>query len=116
MSYVVLRYSHIVLYLTTTPYDFTGIKRGLVSKMKLKKIGIALGVASLAGIISACNDGEASTKDETGSAASAPLPVEIVMPVKAEIFATYHTTTTLVVRCRCARAGPGRGRGCPDSC
>ena len=68
----------------------------MVSNMNLRKIGIALVVASLAGTISACNVGKASTKDENGSAVSAPLPVEIVMPVKAEIFATYHTTTTLV--------------------
>jgi membrane fusion protein (multidrug efflux system) len=67
----------------------------MVRKMHLRKINIAALSASLAGILSACGVGEASTADEFTSAITAPLPVEVVMPVRAEIFATYKTTTTI---------------------
>jgi membrane fusion protein (multidrug efflux system) len=51
--------------------------------------------ASVTLALSACGVGEARIAATNDQAALAPLPVEISMPVKADIFATYHTTTTI---------------------
>ena len=67
----------------------------MVERDSLKRAGIAsLGIL-VAITVSACGVGEASTPAETNVPVTAPLPVEVVSPVKAEINATYRTTTTL---------------------
>jgi membrane fusion protein (multidrug efflux system) len=66
-----------------------------VERDYLKRAIIATLAATGAMLVSACGVGEASTADEIIETASTPLPVEVVSPVKAEIYATYHTTTTL---------------------
>jgi len=63
--------------------------------MNYRKTGIAILASAAAGLVTACGVGEASTADEIEQAVVTPLPVEVVMPVKAEIFATYHATTTI---------------------
>ena len=65
----------------------------MVERDKLKRVATAMLVAGAAMFASACGVGEASTAEEP--MAPAPLPVEVVSPVKAEIQATYLTTTTL---------------------
>lgn len=69
--------------------------RTMVERNSLKRAGIAsLGIL-MAMITAACGVGEASTPVASNESAAAPLPVEVVSPTKAEINATYHTTTTL---------------------
>ena len=63
--------------------------------LDLKKVFIAALATTAAGLVSACGVGQASATDESEQAVSTPLPVEVVLPMKAEIFATYHTTTTI---------------------
>jgi len=63
--------------------------------LNLKKVFIAALAGMAAWLVSACGVGQASATDEAEQAVSAPLPVEVVLPMKAEIFATYHTTTTI---------------------
>ncbi len=63
--------------------------------MKLKKIAVAALSASFTLALSACGVGEARIAATDDSTAPPPLPVEISMPVRADIFATYHTTTTI---------------------
>jgi len=84
-----------VLYFTTTPNDLTETGGILVSRMNYRKTGIAILASAAAGLVTACGTGEASTAEETEQAIVTPLPVEVVLPVRAEIFATYHTTTTI---------------------
>jgi membrane fusion protein (multidrug efflux system) len=67
----------------------------MVERNFLKRAGIASLGIWVAAMISACGVGEASTPAGANGPAAAPLPVEVVTPVKAEINATYHTTTTL---------------------
>lgn len=63
--------------------------------MNYRKTAIAILASAVAGLVTACGTGEASTAEETEQAIVTPLPVEVVLPVRAEIFATYHTTTTI---------------------
>jgi membrane fusion protein (multidrug efflux system) len=67
----------------------------MVNGLDLRKVFIAAAAFAVAGLLSACGVGQASTATETERAVSAPLPVEVALPKKAEIFATYHTTATL---------------------
>ena len=88
-----LRYSCIVLYFTTTPYNLR--EAAVVQRDALKRVIIATLAAAGAMLVTACGVGEASTAGEDVESAGAPLPVEVVTPEKTEIRATYHTTTTL---------------------
>ena len=63
--------------------------------MRLKNTGVAALAATLTSILTACGVGEAKIAPVDEQATVAPLPVEISAPVKADIFATYHTTTTI---------------------
>ena len=63
--------------------------------MRLKNIGVAALAATLTSILTACGVGEAKIAAADEQAIVTPLPVEISSPVKADIFATYHTTTTI---------------------
>lgn len=63
--------------------------------MRTENIAIAILAATAALQLGACGIGEASIKKAGGDGAATPLPVEVSLPAKADIFATYHTTTTL---------------------
>ena len=63
--------------------------------MSLKKIALAALAASATLALTACDVGEAKIASTDEQAAVTPLPVEVSSPVKADIFATYHTTTTI---------------------
>ena len=63
--------------------------------MKLKTLTTLLLVSATAFTVTACGVGEARVAATEVSDAQAPLPVEVVTPVKTDIFATYHTTTSL---------------------
>jgi len=66
------------------------------SDSKISKTSAMIVMASLAAIVSACGVGEASPgPDALNQANATPLPVEVIQPRKADIFATYHATTTL---------------------
>ncbi len=67
----------------------------MTNHLDLNKLFIAALATTAAMLVSACGVGQASATAETEQALSAPLPVEIVRPMKAEIFATYRTTTTI---------------------
>ncbi len=63
--------------------------------MSLEKIAIAALAATLTLALSGCGVGEAKPTTTDNQAAITLLPVEISLPTKADIFATYHTTTTI---------------------
>jgi membrane fusion protein (multidrug efflux system) len=63
--------------------------------MSLKKIASAALAATLTLILSACGLGEASVASPQVQETVTPLPVEVTSPVTADVFATYHTTTTI---------------------
>jgi membrane fusion protein (multidrug efflux system) len=63
--------------------------------MSLKKIASAALAATLTLILSACGLGEARVASPEVQETVTPLPVELASPVTADIFATYHTTTTI---------------------
>jgi len=67
----------------------------MTNKLDLNKVFIAALATTAAGLVTACGVGQASATDDTEQAVSMPLPVEVVLPMKAEIFATYHTTATI---------------------
>jgi membrane fusion protein (multidrug efflux system) len=67
----------------------------MVERNLLKRVGTASLAIAATVLVAACGVGEASTSGAAIENAAAPLPVEVVMPVKAEIFAIYHSTTTL---------------------
>jgi membrane fusion protein (multidrug efflux system) len=50
-----------------------------------------LGTAALPG----CGTGEASVTNEADVRAATPVPVEVSMPVRADIYANYHATATI---------------------
>jgi len=63
--------------------------------MNLKNTAIALLTAIVALTLTACGVGEAKITSAEDQANVTPLPVEVTSPTKADIFATYHTTTTI---------------------
>ena len=63
--------------------------------MRIGVIAITLSAATVALQLGACGVGEASTATVDEQEAATPLPVEVSLPVKADIFATYRTTATL---------------------
>lgn len=63
--------------------------------MKLKNHAIAALAATSTLFLSACGAGKANVAVTDEQTTLAPLPVEIASPVKADIFATYHTTTSI---------------------
>ena len=67
----------------------------MANTLDLNKLFIAALASSAAMLVSACGVGQASATDEPEQTVSAPLPVEVVRPMKAEMYATYRTTTTI---------------------
>lgn len=62
--------------------------------MKFSNLGLAATAALLTTVLSGCGVGEAKNNADE-PAASTSLSVAVVMPQKLEIFATYHTTSTI---------------------
>ncbi|MDH3351935.1 MAG: efflux RND transporter periplasmic adaptor subunit [Gammaproteobacteria bacterium] len=58
-----------------------------------KPINTAVAVISLAAL-SGCGIGQASNTEEVP--ATTPVPVEVTLPVRGDIYATYHATTTII--------------------
>jgi len=63
--------------------------------MNLKRLGLLAAAAVMTASLSACGVGEAKVADPAEAAAATPLPVKVSAPLTADIFATYHTTTTI---------------------
>jgi membrane fusion protein (multidrug efflux system) len=63
--------------------------------MKAPNLLIAVLALSSIAIIPGCGTGEASINDEAEVRAATPVPVEVTIPVRADIFATYHATSTI---------------------
>lgn len=63
--------------------------------MRIENIVSAGSAATLAVMLAACGVGEASVATTGKPEAATPLPVEVSLPVKGAIAATYRTTTTL---------------------
>jgi len=63
--------------------------------MKAPKSLLAVLALSSIAVIPGCGTGEASITDEAEVRAATPVPVEIAIPVRANIFATYHATSTI---------------------
>ena len=63
----------------------------------MKAITPIVAVVALSGIaaLPGCGIGEASSAGADQVRAATPLPVEVVYPVRADIYATYHATTTI---------------------
>jgi len=60
--------------------------------MRTARLIIAASILSSITLLQACGVGEAST-DETQAAM--PVPVEVAYPVRKDVYATYHATTTI---------------------
>jgi len=54
----------------------------------------ALALSSIA-VLPGCGTGEASNTDAEEIRAATPVPVEVAIPARADIYATYHATTTI---------------------
>ncbi len=63
----------------------------------MKALTPIVAVVALSGIaaLPGCGVGEARTSDVSEVRAATPVPVEVTYPVRADIFATYHATTTI---------------------
>jgi len=61
----------------------------------IKKAGISISLAALAAAVSACGVGEAKVAEVAEADRAAPLPVEIALPEREDMFAIYSTTGTL---------------------
>jgi membrane fusion protein (multidrug efflux system) len=59
-----------------------------------KQIIAAIVLSSLA-LLQACGVGEASHPSDSDTRAAMPVPVEVAYPIRKDIFATYHATTTI---------------------
>jgi len=66
-----------------------------MKQMNLRKLFLATLLASGAGLVVACGSGEASMATGIAATTGAPLPVEVVAPMKTAIQATYHTAATI---------------------
>jgi len=85
-----LRYTELVLYFTTTPTHYQ-----MLNDMKpIQSIFAALALSSFA-VLPGCGIGQASVTDAEETRAATPVPVEIAIPVRADIYATYHATATI---------------------
>ena len=67
----------------------------MTHSLDLNKLFIAALATGSAMLVSACGVGQASATEEAAQTVSAPLPVEVVRPMRAEMHATYRTTTTI---------------------
>ena len=86
-----MRYSELVLYFTITP-----ILTLTANTMNPQKLIIAtLMLALTAALVSGCGTGEASVATNEEIRAATPVPVEVAMPARADVFATYEATTTI---------------------
>lgn len=56
---------------------------------------VTLMLALTAALLSGCGTGEASVASNEEIGAATPVPVEIAIPARADIFATYDATTTI---------------------
>lgn len=65
----------------------------MVTNRDSGSVRLAALLAASAALVSACGVGQADTTGD--EAAVTPLPVEVVLPVRTGIQATYHTTATL---------------------
>ena len=63
--------------------------------MKSNNLIIAALVLSSIVTLPGCGIGEASVADTAEVRAATPIPVEVTFPVRADIYATYHATTTI---------------------
>jgi membrane fusion protein (multidrug efflux system) len=63
----------------------------------MKTLNSKLAVLALTGIavLPGCGTGEASVADEAQVRAATPVPVEVTMPERGDIFAMYHATSTI---------------------
>ena len=60
----------------------------------IRPIFAALALSSIA-VLPGCGTGEASATDAEEVRAATPVPVEVTVPVRTDIYATYHATTTI---------------------
>ena len=64
--------------------------------MKTHKLIVAtLMLALTAAMLSGCGTGEASVASIEDIKAATPIPVEVALPTRADVFATYEATTTI---------------------
>ena len=63
--------------------------------MKASNLKIAALALSSIATLPGCGIGEASVADGEEVHAATPVPVEVTFPVRADIYATYHATTTI---------------------
>ena len=63
--------------------------------MKVTKPLIAVLALTATVALPGCGTGEASVTDADEVQAATPVPVEVALPERADIFATYHATSTI---------------------
>ena len=85
-----MRYTVIVLYFTTTPMN---LKQCYA--MTAIKLIVTTTIVSSAVLLQACGVGLASDSTADEIQAAMPVPVEVAYPIREDIYATYHATTTI---------------------
>ncbi len=84
-----MRYTELVLYFTTTLYKVS------IFRMKtITPILTALALSSTS-LITGCGVGEASVTNAERIQAAIPVPVEVALPFRSDIYATYAATATI---------------------
>jgi len=63
--------------------------------MTTSKLLFAATVLSSVAVLQACGVGQASQPSDGDSRAAMPVPVEVAHPIRRDIYATYHATTTI---------------------
>ena len=63
--------------------------------MKTTKLTFAVAMTALSAALSGCGTGEASVASDAEIIAATPVPVEVEMPDRRDIYATYHATATI---------------------
>jgi membrane fusion protein (multidrug efflux system) len=87
-----LRYTELVLYFTTTLNNIN------TKAMKNLTIRSSLPLAALlatAALVTGCGVGEASVAGSDEIQAATPVPVEVALPIRSDIYATYEASASI---------------------
>jgi len=63
--------------------------------MKTTRLISAIAAVAALGALSGCGVGEASVVDKDAAETATPIPVQVAVPFRGDIYATYHATATI---------------------
>ena len=85
----------VALYRTSVILHYNTKQHRALLTMKTRNLKLAVLASAGIAAIPGCGTGVASVANEAEVRAATPVPVEVSMPVRADIFATYHATSTI---------------------